>query len=122
MKVELPAEPTSAAVARDAVRKACHGVDVDVHSVMLCTSELVTNAVLHGQPPIELEVTVGAEVVHVAVHDTDQSASAVSRRRPLSVDTISGRGLEIVQALATAWGSEATGDGKVSWFRIDRSP
>lgn len=119
MKIDLPPDPTSAGLARDAVRRACEGVDVDVHSVMLCTSELVTNAVLHGEPPIELEIDVVGAGVRVAVRDSD--TSTVMRRRPVSPDTLSGRGLEIVHALASAWGSERTSRGKVSWFRIEGS-
>ncbi len=116
MRIELPADPSSAALARQAVRDACRGLDVDIHAVMLCTSELVTNAVLHGQPPIELRVNAKGATVRVEVYDSD--SREVRRRRPVTADTLSGRGLDIVDAVASAWGSDSTATGKVSWFEM----
>ncbi|HVF76314.1 MAG TPA: ATP-binding protein [Acidimicrobiales bacterium] len=120
MRIELPADPTSAGLAREAVRTACKGLAVDLDSLMLCTSELVTNAVLHGRPPIELVVAVDGPGVRISVCDAGDGT--VRRRRPVTADTLSGRGLDIVEALASAWGSDATrsgtGTGKVTWFEM----
>jgi hypothetical protein len=40
-------------------------------------------------------------------------------RRP-GPDTVTGRGLLLVDALTDRWGAERTGDGKVVWFELDR--
>lgn len=116
MRVELPPDPTSAAVARRAVRDACAGTDLDLDLLVLCTSELVANAVLHGRPPLELAVVVGDEAIRVEVRDG--SSRLALRRRPVVADTLSGRGLGILQAVAAEWGSEPTATGKVTWFEF----
>lgn len=115
-RIDLPPDPSSAALARRAVRLACASLAVDEQALVLCTSELVTNAVLHGSPPIELEVIVDGGSVRVAVHD--RGPGHVERRTPLRRDTLSGRGLEIVDSLASAWGTERTATGKVAWFEL----
>lgn len=83
---------------------------------MLCTSELVTNALLHGTPPIQLEVLVDARVIRVEVRDSD--TQAVERRRPVASEAARGHGLEIVDALVAAWGSHTGAEGKVAWFEM----
>ena len=115
MRIDLPPEPTSARLARRAVERACAGA-ADVDSVVLCASELVTNALLHGLPPITLEVENMGSAVRVSVHDGGfQDARP---RRPVDPEAMSGRGLGIVEVLATRWGSERTDAGKVTWFEM----
>ena len=116
-RVELPPDPSSARVARRAVEEACAGAVASVDSVVLCASELVTNALLHGAPPIVLEVEAGHGGVRVAVHDA--GPREVRHRRPVDAETLSGRGLTIVSVLADRWGSDPTPTGKVTWFEID---
>lgn len=118
MKIDLPADPTIASCARRAVQDACAGVAVDLDALLLCTSELVTNALLHGTPPMELEILIHDSCVRVAVRDA--GAGAVEQRRHVRPDALSGRGLDIVDLLATAWGSDSTATGKVIWFELDR--
>lgn len=117
MRIELPPDPTSAAVARRAVHDTCQDSDVDLDLLKLCTSELVANAVLHGSPPLELEIIVRDSSIRVEVRDGNSNPAL--RRRPVVADTISGRGLGIVEAIAARWGSEPTGTGKVTWFDFD---
>lgn len=118
MRIELSADPASAGAARRAVRAACAELDVDLDALMLCTSELVTNAVLHGTPPLELVVDVRDVAVRVLVKDG--SGNLAHYRRPIADDTVSGRGLTIVDSLTSRWGSELTDDGKVTWFEVAR--
>lgn len=116
MRIELPSDPTSPSLARRAVHQACEGLAVDLDAVLLCTSEVVTNALLHGIPPMELEVSIGDSWVRIAVHD--RGRGDVERRRQVRPDTLSGRGLGIVEMLASRWGSEHTAGGKAIWFEI----
>ena len=86
-----------------------------VEEVVLMTSELVTNAFVHGRPPIDLRLRrTGTELV-VEVRDR---AVYRPRRRRARDDDESGRGLQIVSILADRWGSRSTGTGKSVWFSV----
>jgi len=92
--------------------------DDTVSSLMLLTSELVTNAVIHARTPIELGVTVSRDSVLVTVHDLDLARSA---QQPYS-DRDGGRGLGLVEALADDFAIDRhDGDGKTAWFRVARA-
>ena len=88
----------------------------DVDTVLLLVSELVTNAVRHAATEFDLTISVDGRQVTVAVIDHDRTHPP-QIRDPLPEDT-SGRGLRIVQELATSWGTEPVdGDAKRVWFR-----
>ncbi|WP_309225603.1 ATP-binding protein [Quadrisphaera sp. INWT6] len=79
-------------------------------------SELVTNAVRHGSPPITTEIECrGEEGMHVRVSDGSADAPVV---RDLGHDAQSGRGLALVDLLSSQWGVEPGAAGKAVWFRI----
>lgn len=88
---------------------------VDV--LLLLTSELVTNAVLHARTQIEIGLTVAAMSVLVTVHDEDLTRP---EQRPYD-GREGGWGLGLVGALATASAmSRHPGGGKTAWFRLPR--
>jgi anti-sigma regulatory factor (Ser/Thr protein kinase) len=92
-----------------------HGAGA-VQQAILLTSELVTNAIVHAGSSIELVVRAHAAVVRVEVIDGDPRPPL---RRVLEGDTNSGRGLNLVEALATVWGVDhVPGDGKRVWFEV----
>lgn len=101
----------AAAEARAAVVRFCAAAGYDgemLDDARLVASELATNAVLHGQPPIGITLSADGEVLTIEV--TDASAAPV---RVGSAGVESGRGLAIVEAVATTWESKAVpGDGK----------
>jgi anti-sigma regulatory factor (Ser/Thr protein kinase) len=72
-------------------------------------SELVTNAILHGEPPVRLEVLTTETGLRLVVHDTRPD---VGRATPDS------RGLRIVDTLATDWGVAPTARGKYFWADV----
>jgi len=83
-----------------------------VADAALVTSELVTNAVVHGRPPIELRLRLeGAEVL---VEVRDRAMYQPRKLRPDETDE-HGRGLQIVSAISTRWGTRPTEHGKAVW-------
>lgn len=85
--------------------------------LLLLTSELVTNAVLHARTVIELGLTISEASVLVTVHD--QAVTPPAQRPPEERD--GGRGLDLVRSLASASDmSLHTGDGKTAWFLLPR--
>jgi anti-sigma regulatory factor (Ser/Thr protein kinase) len=87
----------------------------------LGVSELVTNALLHGEPPITVRVRGTAEHPRVEVRDSSVEAPILPSDpldRPETDDLLLtfGRGLSIVARCSDAWGAEIEDDGKVVWF------
>jgi anti-sigma regulatory factor (Ser/Thr protein kinase) len=80
----------------------------------LLASELITNAVVHAGGTIELRARIAGPGLHVEV--TDNSAALPRMRQP----GLDGRGLHIVDTLATDWGVDpVAGNGKTTWFTLD---
>ncbi len=115
--LHLDPVPRVVGVARRFVRE--HAPD-DLHSqlldvLMLLTSELVTNAVIHARTPLEVGITVTNRSVIVTVHDEDLGGSADRGGRE------GGWGLGLVRTYAEDAAMEQhAGDGKTAWFRILR--
>ena len=86
-----------------------------VTAVELMTSELVTNAVVHGSSSIEVELRQGAVMMRVAVTDGCQERPVP--KNPHERDP-HGRGLLIVQSLAEEWGVVENTVGKSVWFTL----
>jgi CheY-like chemotaxis protein len=115
----LPADRLSARRARRFIREALGTVDETlVDSVQLLVSELVTNAVVHASSSPIVEVRLTPTTVRVEVHDDDPRPPVT--REP-DVAAPGGRGLRILDQVATRWGSETDEGGKVVWFELDRS-
>lgn len=83
----------------------------------LVVTELVTNAVLHGASPIHLRVRGRRHRVRIEVSDSGQSLPLRPHRRS---DGMTGRGLEVIESLATSWGMEPTAEGKLVWAELGR--
>ena len=87
----------------------------------LGVSELVTNALLHGEPPITVRMRGTAEHPRVEVRDSSVEAPILPSEpldRPETDGLLLtfGRGLSIVARCGEAWGAEIEEDGKVVWF------
>lgn len=81
----------------------------------LMVSELVTNAVVHGSSPIDLELLRAEDIVKATV--TDHGAGRPVPKDP-GADEPHGRGLLIVGLLAHDWGVEDFEAGKSVWFTL----
>jgi anti-sigma regulatory factor (Ser/Thr protein kinase) len=117
--VVLPFRPEAVREARSIVRHYGRGLDTAiVEDAELLASEVVTNAVRHGGPAIEFAVAVDAASMTVRVSDGSRSLPAL--RNDSAFDEPSGRGLRMVDQVATEWGVElVAGDGKTVWFRLN---
>lgn len=82
---------------------------------MLLVSEVVTNAVKHGSAPIRLQIDLDRSGIVVAVDDANPT---LPRTRRIDRRRHSGRGLVLVQHIATDWGVRRTRNGKQVWFRL----
>lgn len=117
----LPADSTAPGHARRFVadRLRAWSVEDDVVAVaQLCASELVTNAVIHSgtEPRITMRVSSG----HLLVLVSDQGGhGAVQYDEDYDPMSVSGRGLTLVDALATTWRAEHNADGTTVWFELD---
>ncbi|WP_308346129.1 ATP-binding protein [Streptomyces sp. ISL-66] len=91
------------------------GVTCRRDDVLLCVSELATNALLHGIPPgrgYRVRLVRFGDVVRVEVHDSGGGRPRVEDRDP---GAERGRGLLLVAAVADRWGVGVRVPGKVVW-------
>jgi anti-sigma regulatory factor (Ser/Thr protein kinase) len=85
----------------------------------LIVSELVTNAVLHARTEIGMTLRLSEETLSIAVRDRDMRPMAAPSATTFGAPTDEhGRGLLLLDAMADAWGSTPTADGKVVWASI----
>lgn len=118
-QLDLGILPQSPAAARRLVTNALLACasDVDMHDAALLTSELVTNAVLYAIGPISVRVDASAHGVVVEVEDRRRDALVLRGPRDDRVE--GGRGLAIVDAIATSWGVDrGSQNGKCVWFAL----
>jgi len=115
----LPAEPAAVSEARSVVRGSLEPTDEGLVALaVLLADEVVTNAVVHGQGPIDIAVDVNEDRVQVTVRDRSD-VPPLPRRAARYAE--GGRGLSIVEAIASRWGISGTDPGKAVWFEIDRA-
>lgn len=116
--IDLTSRPQSARAARSFIRelvRAWGHPDV-AEAAALLTNELVTNSILHAGTDIVVEALRDPNLVRVEVSDFDRGAVA---RHHGALHDESGRGLELVDALATSWGVESKPGGKTVWFEVE---
>ncbi|WP_181871121.1 ATP-binding protein [Sphaerisporangium album] len=91
----------------------------------LLTSEVVTNALVHGAPHLPgrstVRISVGRDGPLMTV-DVYDSCIAVPHMRTAGSMETSGRGLAIVEALACKWGWNLHRQGKSVWFQLTAWP
>ena len=90
--------------------------DRELDDVKLLITELVTNAVVHGRGRIRARGHLDEHRVMVEVIDEGKGFERIVRERDF--DSIGGRGLNAVEAIASRWGIHE-GTSHV-WFELER--
>ena len=118
---DVPGNAASVAEARRFLRSTLDDWGVDqgaTDTAVLCLSELVTNSVVHAHSGCAVRVLLEEDVLTITVSDrgAPDTASGEPADEPLRVH---GRGLQLVDALATRWGSELDLVGTRVWFVLE---
>jgi anti-sigma regulatory factor (Ser/Thr protein kinase) len=118
LRTVLPGTAASPRSARRfvAAALATWALDELCDTLALLTSELVTNVVLHVRAECELRVRRLPGAVRVEVRDP--SPVAPHRGHQHRDPGTTGRGMVLVDALASDWGVDAGADGKTVWFEV----
>jgi anti-sigma regulatory factor (Ser/Thr protein kinase) len=119
----LGSGPSGVHDARTWAREACSEIDRPdlTECAELGVSELVGNAILHGEPPIRMRLRGTRDHPRIEVSDGSRQPPVLPEpltRHPIEDDPLItfGRGLDIVARCASAWGADIDDDGKVVWF------
>ena len=130
----LPADTTAAAAGRDFVRSALANYghardtasaddDPDAEVAVAVTSELCTNAILHGSPPLSLKFVIDRDHLRIEVSNSNRVGGTVPKlaTMPTNSDAVGGRGLNLVNVLSSTWGAEVNSGSTTVWADISRS-
>jgi two-component sensor histidine kinase len=118
VEAEFTPELASARQARRLVDDALRASHTPPDLAVLLVSELATNAVMHARTDFIVRVEVrgaGRHHVRVEVEDENEREPAIAS---VPLEATSGRGLQVVAALADSWGVERRPRGKVVWFEL----
>jgi anti-sigma regulatory factor (Ser/Thr protein kinase) len=115
-RTTLPADTSSCPAARKFVTERLADAPDEIRNAAgLLTSEAVTNAVLHAAGPITIDVRQQGDRYRIEVKDAGRLPPAEKHYR---TDDTTGRGVQLLNRLATAWGWQPTRSGKVVWFEL----
>ena len=123
MSCRFSREPVQAGRAREQAREALSGWGLGEHAELaeIIVSELVTNAIRHGDGPVDVCMSYDWGHLRLAVHDDGATRPAT---RPVTAEDESGRGLALVDGLIGLHGgtrgvtNDNTGDGKTVYVVI----
>lgn len=116
--VQLPHDPASAGRARQLVARCAEALGQAEHAELaqLLVTELVANSVKHAAPPLVIDCEATDHGLKITVHDG--SFERPVRRDPHMTDE-SGRGIQLVEAVADQWGVDDHPDGTKSvWVTV----
>jgi hypothetical protein len=72
--------------------------------------------VVHGRSPLAVSITRSATAIEIAVGDADSTTPQLLGPDP---NRVGGRGIALVAALASDWGSRVEPAGKTVWAKLD---
>jgi anti-sigma regulatory factor (Ser/Thr protein kinase) len=118
---EFSGDADQVAAARRFVAAAIHGPGPARDVSRLLVSEAATNAVLHSASgnggTFAVEYLISDGLLRVEVHDGGGPAGP--RRRVHHLESMTGRGLDLFDALSDRWGIDGTPNGWTVWFELD---
>ncbi|SEB81193.1 SpoIIE family protein phosphatase [Streptomyces sp. TLI_105] len=117
----IPADPGEVGRARSLVGERLERWEVDESAsfiVELAVSELVTNAIRYGRPPIRLRLIRERGLI-VEVSDGGHTSPHLRRA---AMEDEGGRGLFLVAQLTQRWGTRYTPTGKTIWTELSLDP
>ncbi|MEU6259426.1 SpoIIE family protein phosphatase [Streptomyces sp. NPDC047043] len=127
---DLAPDPAAVARVRAGVSEqlSAWGLEELDFSTELVVSELVTNAIRYGRPPIQLRLILpqppggpgGAPVRALLCEVSDSGSTTPHMRRARTFDE-GGRGLLLVAQLAEHWGTRHARQGKTVWAELNES-
>lgn len=119
LALELPRAPEAPGIARQQLARSFGDAlpKGQLATARLLTSELVTNALLHGAGNIRLRASLEPDRLVVEVIDEGEGFDLPAPTRP-GPDQVGGYGLRIVDAQASRWG-RSRGTTHV-WFELER--
>ncbi|MGW8063820.1 SpoIIE family protein phosphatase [Streptomyces ziwulingensis] len=114
---DIPADPSLVAPVRKQVVEQLSGWALSAASFTaeLVVSELVTNAIRYGSPPIRLRLIHDTSTLICEVSDSSHTAPHLRRAKTWDEG---GRGLLLVAQLTQRWGSRHTTEGKTIWAEL----
>ncbi|MDH6553505.1 PAS domain S-box-containing protein [Streptomyces sp. SAI-041] len=117
---DVAPDPAHVAATRQAAtdQLAAWGLEETSFVTELVVSELVTNAIRYGEPPIQLRLIRDRTLI---CEVSDGSSTSPHLRRAHAFDE-GGRGLLLVAQLTQRWGSRQTGGGKTIWAEQSLEP
>lgn len=109
-ELSLPIDPSTPSVARTKLASflTVNQVPADgIDDALIVLSEMIANAVSHGVPTDDGGVTIAWEVaegaIHLSVADGGSGAKAELQALDFDEDSLSGRGLGIINSVADRW-------------------
>ena len=117
-QIDLARDPAAVGVARRFVDHTLRGWELDFicADAQLIASELCANAVVHARTAFRITLrSNGFGFLRMEVLDQNR---AMPSALPWREDATGGRGLALIDALATCWGADPYEDGKVVWAEI----
>ena len=118
---EFRGDADQVAAARRFVASAIHSAGPARDVTRLLVSEAATNAVLHSASgndgSFSVQYLISDDRLRVEVHDSGGPTGP--RRRVHHLESMTGRGLDLFDALSDRWGVEGDSDGWTVWFELD---
>jgi anti-sigma regulatory factor (Ser/Thr protein kinase) len=118
---EFRGDADQVAAARRFVASAIHSAGPARDVSRLLVSEAATNAVLHSASgdggTFSVQYLISEHLLRVEVHDGGGPTGP--RRRVHHLESMTGRGLDLFDALSDRWGVEGDADGWTVWFELD---
>jgi hypothetical protein len=118
IETHLPSLETTPATARAFLRATLQTWKLDGFGEIteLLTNELVSNVVHHVGQPMTVRAVWLDDCLRIEVDDASTQRPVL---RSFDLDSATGRGMALVDALALDWGADVRNDGKTVWFEID---